>query len=508
MLLSTALRIQPKDVVVLVGGGGKTTAMFRLAEELQAAERRVVTTMTTKIFVSQMARAPGRLILEGVGALLAQLPAALADHGHVLIAGGTVVEEDKVQGVPPELLDRVAAHPAVDAVLVEADGSRRLPFKAPAAHEPVIPSSATIVAPMVGLDVVGQPLDAAHVHRPGLVAALTGAALGDPVTPELVAAVLAHPDGGAKGLPPRARFMPILNKVNDAWLPAARQIARLLLANPRVDSVLIAAVAEPDPVHEVWGRVGAVVLAAGEARRFGGLKQVLPWRGVPLVAHVAAQALACPDIARVAVTVGAEAARVREALTKSPAVTIPHTHSGVEALAGFSHGTPNRLKPRFQSAQDSSRDDDAPSTTSEPALQIVPVPDWAAGQSRSVRAGLEALVPLPLRSSAPPLEGSGDLSAIIFLLADQPGITPELLSALIQRHRETLAPVVAPRYRGQRGNPVLFDRATFPEFERLTGDVGARPIIQAHASEIAWVDWPTPEILQDIDTAKDYKGQL
>ncbi len=497
MLLSTALRIHPKDVVALAGGGGKTTAMFRLAEELRAQDQRVVTTMTTKIFVSQMDRAPARLILEGAGALLAQLPALLADHGHVLIAGGTIVEQDKVEGVPPALLDRVAAHPAVDAVIVEADGSRRLPFKAPADHEPVIPASATILAPLVGLDVLGQPLDDAHVHRPGLVVALTGAALGDPVTPELIAAVLAHPDGGAKGLPPGCRLVPILNKVTDARLPAARQIARLLLAHPQVDSVLIAAVAESDPVREVWGRVGAVVLAAGEARRFGALKQVLPWQGVPLVAHVAAQALACPDLARVAVTVGAEAARVTAALEK---LSIALTKEG--DLSTKTHEDTLRETLRDPSCAFV----DAPSFV--PALQIVPVPDWAAGQSRSVQAGLEAFTsaPPPLCTPAPLQERRAEISAALFLLADQPGVTPELLAALIQRHRETLASVVAPRHAGQRGNPVLFDRATFPEFAALRGDIGARPVIQAHADEIAWVDWPTPEILQDIDTPEAYRG--
>jgi molybdenum cofactor cytidylyltransferase len=98
-----------------------------------------------------------------------------------------------------------------------------------------------------------------------------------------------------------------------------------------------------------------------------------------------------------------------------------------------------------------------------------------------------------------------EVGAVLFLLADQPGVSPELLSALIRRHRETLAPVVAPRYQGQRGNPVLFDRATFTEFAGLQGDIGARPIIQTHWDEIAWVEWPTLEILQDIDTAADYQ---
>ena len=127
----------------------------------------------------------------------------------MIVAGEVIVEQDKVQGVSPALLDRIAAQPAVDVVIVEADGSRRLPFKAPAAHEPVIPTSATIVVPLVGLDVLGQPLDAEHVHRPQLVAELTGAALGDPVTPAMIAAVLAHPQGGAKDAPPTARAGPL-----------------------------------------------------------------------------------------------------------------------------------------------------------------------------------------------------------------------------------------------------------------------------------------------------------
>ena len=60
MQLSRALRIRPTEVVVLVGGGGKTTLMFRLADELVASGSRVVTTMTTRIFVGQMLRARRR----------------------------------------------------------------------------------------------------------------------------------------------------------------------------------------------------------------------------------------------------------------------------------------------------------------------------------------------------------------------------------------------------------------------------------------------------------------
>ena len=330
----------------------------------------------------------------------------------------------------------------MDAVVIEADGSRRLPFKAPAAHEPVIPTSTTIVVPVVGLDVVGRPLTAEHVHRPERVAALTGAEIGDPVTPAMIATVLAHPDGGSKAIPASARLVPFLNKAEDEATPGRsagdRPAAPCAVGVPRVDSVLIGAAQAADPVREVWGRVAAVVLAAGQARRFGALKQVLPWRGIPLVAHVVQQALACSDIHHVVVTTGAESELVRSA-----------------AMTRFSRRTRR--------------------------LTTVDVPDWIAGQSRSVCAGLRAAQ----------ARETGVLAGALFLLADQPGVSPELLSALIQRHRETHAPVVAPRHGDQRGNPVLFDRRTFAEFDALTGDAGARSIIRRHEDAIAWVDWPT-----------------
>ena len=80
MLIKDALRIRRGDVVTLVGGGGKTTLMFRLAEELTAAGMTVVTTMTTKIFVGQMERAPAHLLLEDERSLFAALPEAIGRH--------------------------------------------------------------------------------------------------------------------------------------------------------------------------------------------------------------------------------------------------------------------------------------------------------------------------------------------------------------------------------------------------------------------------------------------
>jgi molybdenum cofactor cytidylyltransferase len=129
------------------------------------------------------------------------------------------------------------------------------PFKAPAAHEPVIPPETTLVVPVVGADVFGTPLDDAHVHRPELVAALSAAPLGAPITPEIVARVLGHPDGGRKGVPRGARVVVLVNKVETlSDRTPARETAERLLREPAIHSVLLASVREDQPILEVHAR--------------------------------------------------------------------------------------------------------------------------------------------------------------------------------------------------------------------------------------------------------------
>ena len=177
----------------LVGGGGKTTAMFRLAEELVAQQRRVVTTTTTRIFAAQIKLAPFHILASDREQTLRDLRAALKEHPHVLVIGAAN-EEGKAFGVEPSLVDEMIGLDEVDVVIVEADGSRMRPFKAPGEHEPVVPASTTLLVPVVGIDALGVPLDEEHVHRPERAAALAGASLGASVEPEIIARVLATPE--------------------------------------------------------------------------------------------------------------------------------------------------------------------------------------------------------------------------------------------------------------------------------------------------------------------------
>lgn len=449
MNLSQALRLVRGDVVSFTGGGGKTTAMFRLAQELVSAGWQVVTTSTTRIFSTQTRLAPCHLRLDQLTYLPFELAAALAVHQHVVVTGPTDDIQDKAPGVPAATVEAMSRIPGVDAVLVEADGARMRPLKAPADHEPVVPACTTLLAPVVGLDVLGQPLTEAYVHRPARVAALTGLGPGAPITPEIIAHLLGHAQGGLKGRPTGARVTPLLNKLDllsaeQRGQVSARLAQRLLQQTAGINEVILGAVATPVPVAKVVGRVAGVILAAGAARRFGGLKQLLPWQGATLLNHVIQQALDAASLSSIIVVLGCGEDIIRP------------------TLASFGA-----------------------------RIQIVSNPQWAEGQSTSVHAAIRAL----RQQEAPAV-------AAVFLLADQPGVSPAVVDALVARHRATLAPLVVPSYGGQRGNPVLFDQSTFPDLLKVTGDVGGRPLLSIYADALEHVafDQAPP---RDIDTADD-----
>ncbi len=244
--LASALGIAAGEIVALVGAGGKTTALFRLAGEIAAAGGRVVTTTTTRLAASEMRHAPVCVRHPE------DLPGALATAHHVLLAAGVDAPAGKLIGVAPEVLCALRL-PGV-TLLAEADGSRRLPFKAPAAHEPVLPPCATLVVWVVGIDAAGRPLDAGHVHRPELVARIHPGAV---VTPAMIAAVAAHPQGGGRNVPPGARMVLLVNKVDDEErLRSAREVAAAALASGRFEHAVLAAAAAPDhAVREVVRRV-------------------------------------------------------------------------------------------------------------------------------------------------------------------------------------------------------------------------------------------------------------
>ena len=169
-----------KGVTALIGGGGKTTLMYTLAEELRLRGSVIVTTST------HIRRPPQYPLL--LTAEPAAVSAALAEHGVVCVAAEG--PEGKLTA-PALSFDALGA--LADFVLVEADGAKRLPLKAHAPHEPVIPPNARQTICVVGADGFGRPIRQV-CHRPERYAALCGAAEDDVVTPAREAAVL-HAEG-------------------------------------------------------------------------------------------------------------------------------------------------------------------------------------------------------------------------------------------------------------------------------------------------------------------------
>jgi len=235
-MLIQALGLEQARLTSLCGAGGKTSLMFALAREFIADGERVLITTTTKIAVEEaegpwpsFAAVSAEQLLERAQRLLAD-----GERGR----GGAVIAysargDTRLTGFGPELVDTVNASRHFDRILVEADGSARKPLKAPAAHEPVIPSSTDALIVVAGLNGLGMPLDEEHVFRATIWAQLSGIELGSPVTPESLARVVAHPEGLARGCPAHASRICFFNQADTPQrCAAAKQVAESLAAAP------------------------------------------------------------------------------------------------------------------------------------------------------------------------------------------------------------------------------------------------------------------------------------
>ncbi|MCJ7512618.1 MAG: selenium cofactor biosynthesis protein YqeC [Anaerolineales bacterium] len=415
MRLSEALRISPRVSCAFVGAGGKSALMGRVAAEL-AGDMPIVLSTTTRIALHQRQLATNHLILQDK-LELATLRPFLEGPGTILLTGRVAPGEPKWLGLDPAILEgvRKMVSQAGGVLLIEADGAKGRSLKAPADHEPAIPPFTDLVVVVAGMDAVGQPIRSDSVHRPERVAALLGADESEILTPAAIGLLLASAEGGLQSVPRAAEVRVTLNKVEDDSSEAdARQVAAQVLKESRVRAAVLASALGAQAVRSVIGRVPGVVLAAGGSRRIGRSKQLIPWKGKPLVWH-AVQTARRAGLDPLVVVVGPDSAGVRQALSDQPVVFVEN-------------------------------------------------PSWAQGQSTSVQAGLRSVERVA--------------EAVVFLLCDTPLVTPELIQGLIGEHQQTLTPIVAPRIEGRWANPVLFDRVTFEAFAALRGDIGGRELFE------------------------------
>jgi len=188
-------------------------------------------------------------------------------------------------------------------------------------------------------------------------------------------------------------------------------------------------------------RVGGILLAAGTSSRLGRAKQLLDFHGKPLVRQVAERALAS-RLQSLHVVVGYQANEVRT------------------ALAGLK-------------------------------VEIIDNAGFQSGQSTSLRVGL--------------LSFPQTLKAAMVLLVDQPFVDTQIIDQLIGLYEESGALIVAPEFKGRRGNPVIFDHQLLPEILTIVGDTGARDVIARHRDHLVTLALTSEQPFLDVDTWDDYQ---
>lgn len=228
-----------RGLTAIVGGGGKTTLMYKLADEISLEGKSVVVSTTTKI----MNPCEKYSVYYDVSKLSDELSSGKIACLGIPVTGG------KLSNPGEETLNIAAS--LCDRILVEADGAKGLPVKAPASHEPVIPHWADTVIAVSGLDAVGKPLSET-CFRSELACGVLGVPLDTVLTPDLLAQLILSENGQKKGLPKTAFFSVLLNKADNQnrillGIETAKRI-RDIMPNTRV---VIASLRDRDTVKAI-----------------------------------------------------------------------------------------------------------------------------------------------------------------------------------------------------------------------------------------------------------------
>jgi molybdenum cofactor cytidylyltransferase len=187
--------------------------------------------------------------------------------------------------------------------------------------------------------------------------------------------------------------------------------------------------------------IGAIVLAAGASRRMGTPKQLLAVDGLPLLTRTVEVLLASP-VWPVVVVLGANADALRPLLARYPVLVAENAA-------------------------------------------------WPEGMASSIRAGVTLL-----RQFSRELEGT------VITVCDQPALAARHLTALLDAPRPSGRQMAAARYRDRLGVPAYFGRDHFAALQALTGEEGARTLLNRDPAQVAAVD--LPELALDLDTPADY----
>lgn len=198
-----------RELITFVGAGGKTTTMFSLAQELKSADKSVLVTTTTAIYFPQSVYYDNAVVMKQPDT---EIIKAIAHKG-ISVLGSGINEQGKLKGTDKFFIDILYRSNVFDYILVEGDGSRRKPVKAPAAHEPVIPDLSTKVAGIIGMSSYGTAINPENVHRPELFCEITDSNMQDIINEEKLIKLILSDKGLFKAVPESSKKYLILTQI-------------------------------------------------------------------------------------------------------------------------------------------------------------------------------------------------------------------------------------------------------------------------------------------------------
>lgn len=239
--------IGTREMISVVGGGGKTTTIFKLASELKQLNMRVLVTTTTAIY-NPSTDLYDNLVVLGNGQSIENS----WGNGSITVLGRCISPQNKLLGVDGSFLDIIYNEDLFDFILIEADGSKGRPIKAPASHEPVIPSNTSKVIGVIGIETLGKVIDEANVHRPEMFCEVTNSRIGDVIIEETILKLVMSKDGLFKGASADSKKYLLFNKAdNEVQMRQASLMGKMIrnkgflingllagsMANKRIKSV-------------------------------------------------------------------------------------------------------------------------------------------------------------------------------------------------------------------------------------------------------------------------------
>lgn len=251
------ISLDNQELISITGGGGKTTSMFRLARELLKHGKKVLISTTTAIMKPDDSKYEKLYLIEDKDYKTIE-----PSSSGIVVLGSKVNEINKLIGVEGRVIDEIFESKKFDYIIVEADGSKRKPIKAPASHEPVIPSLTTKTIGIIGMDSVGQKIYEENVHRANLFSQVTNSKLGDIIDENIIYNLIISPVGIFKNSPSNSQKYIILNKSETkARNLASQKVKSKIISNKiNIKNIIVGSMGKET-------RVTGIIMASGFSRR-------------------------------------------------------------------------------------------------------------------------------------------------------------------------------------------------------------------------------------------------